>query len=792
MNMHSLAAASSSLEMLESRIAPAAVFVNARTAAYDDVDGDHVTVSFSKSILTDGAGGNVTSVVQVNAGGQLTTIDLTGVLASGTNITVTAKPGPTGGDGLANVGYIKASAAHGQALGVVKITGDLGEIAAGNDMDTTGVGLASLTVTSLGRFGQSTGAPGFNSTVFGKVGSVKVSGDDRAGSFNATSFGPITVGGSVAGIASTFQSDGDMGMVKIAGDLDGFLIAGGNLKGAIIGGLGNNIQAGGDLGIVKIGGDLLLARADGKFTGLIVGGSLQSFHAGKDLGFVTVTGGTTGNMGADHLGPVTVGGDFLGTITATSIKSLKIGGNFGAASAFGKVTSTGDIGPVLIGGDAVGGATAEAGKIDCGGNLASLTIRGSMIGGAGNFDTIPDPTHGVHEGQVFVVGKIGPVSISGDMRGGAGDASAEIRATAGIGSVYIGGSLVGAGLASGQIATAGKLGVVTIHGSLVGGTGSFSGRIGAGGDIAGVKIGGSFLGGPASTTAAVTQNGILVSGGGVLGPVIIGGDLRGGSLGNGDMSHDSTGYIQAATIKSVFIGGSIRAGFDGDSGSATLTKTGSIRADNDIGSITVLGSVLGSGSGDPSDVNFKPVVISARGKASLPATNDVAIGRITVGGSVQLANIAAGFDIGLAPKNADAQIGTVTVGGDWVSSNLLAGVQDAGDGYGNSSDAKMSGASVKDGADLGGRGAISKIASVIIKGNAIGTISATDFLTFGIEAQQLGSLRVGGATVALTAGAGNDLMGPGNTRGQAHPLGATFGTTIDDHYDFHAYEVPLT
>ena len=196
------------------------------------------------------------------------------------------------------------------------------------------------------------------------------------------------------------------------------------------------------------------------------------------------------------------------------------------------------------------------------------------------------------------------------------------------------GSLIGSGLASGQIATAGKLGVVTIHGDLVGGSGSYSGRIGAGGDIAGVKIGGSLLGGPSSSAAIVTQNGIIVSGGGVLSSVKIGGDLRGGNLSNGGMSHDAAGYIQAASIKSVFIGGSIRAGFDFDSGSATLTKTGSIRADNDIGSITVRGSLISTGSGNPSDANFRPVIISARGKASLPATNDVAIGRITIGGSV--------------------------------------------------------------------------------------------------------------------------------------------------------------
>ena len=125
----------------------------------------------------------------------------------------------------------------------MKIAGDLGKITAGNDMNTTGVGVASLTVISLGRFGTSTGAPDGNSKVYGKVGSVRVSGDDGTGVFHATSFGAITVGGSLTYGGASFQSDGDMGMVKIGGDLDSFLSVGGNLKGAIIGGRANNIAA---------------------------------------------------------------------------------------------------------------------------------------------------------------------------------------------------------------------------------------------------------------------------------------------------------------------------------------------------------------------------------------------------------------------------------------------------------------------------------------------------------------------------------------------------------------------
>jgi hypothetical protein len=41
-----------SIELLENRIAPAALFLNSKSASFSDSDGDLVTVSFSKPILT--------------------------------------------------------------------------------------------------------------------------------------------------------------------------------------------------------------------------------------------------------------------------------------------------------------------------------------------------------------------------------------------------------------------------------------------------------------------------------------------------------------------------------------------------------------------------------------------------------------------------------------------------------------------------------------------------------------------------------------------------------------------
>jgi hypothetical protein len=139
----------------------------------------------------------------------------------------------------------------------------------------------------------------------------------------------------------------------------------------------------------------------------------------------------------------------------------------------------------------------------------------------------------------------------------------------------------------------------------------------------------------------------------------------------------------------------------------------------------------------------------------------------------------------LTKKNADAQIGTVSVRGDWIASNLIAGVMANAGGFGNGDDTKILGA-VKDNPDLNGAGSVSKIASVIIKGHAIGTLDSADAAIFGIEAQQLGAIKLGGASVPLVTGAGND------TFPQRHPLGPTLGTVpAAGNFDFNAFEVPM-
>jgi hypothetical protein len=100
-----------SLEMLEARIAPAALV--GKVLTYTDVDGDKVTVTFSKGAP---AAGNFTFDAGTVDGAttahqQLELIDVHGDSTSpfnGTNITVAVKRA-VGGDGLAAIGRINAA-----------------------------------------------------------------------------------------------------------------------------------------------------------------------------------------------------------------------------------------------------------------------------------------------------------------------------------------------------------------------------------------------------------------------------------------------------------------------------------------------------------------------------------------------------------------------------------------------------------------------------------------------------------------------------------------------------------
>ena len=223
---------STSLEVLEARIAPAALHPGAqalssdlkisadgKTATFTDVDGD-----IAKFVTTAGSWTVPMFVLEPTGnfvvGSALKTLDLSGASDfAGANLTVTAKRDLFGGNGAVNFETLDAT---GLNLGKVTIKGALGSIVAGTG-DATVPAVKSLQVQSLGELGAvSVAMPGttFVSAINGNLGKLVVTSDVRAATVNVTgSVKSVTVGGSF--VAGKLAVGANLGPVSIRGDLVG-------------------------------------------------------------------------------------------------------------------------------------------------------------------------------------------------------------------------------------------------------------------------------------------------------------------------------------------------------------------------------------------------------------------------------------------------------------------------------------------------------------------------------------------------------------------------------------------
>ena len=556
----------------------------------------------------------------------------------------------------------------------------------------------------------------------------------------------------------------NLGSVIVKGDL-GRINAGSGVATVAINSL--SVNSLGRLGLDSQSG-LPISNLESDIVGKL--GSLTVAH--DDVGaYINVTG-------SNGIGPVNIGGSLIG----------------GATTDSGEIFSRGNIGAVKIGQDVVGGAGTSSGTITARGGLASATVSGSVIGGS-NEDS----------GQIYSVGNAGAVTIGHDVLGGMSNYSGCIIFQSAATSVTVGGSVIGGtGSKSGEVSSDGQMGPVksghdvvggsggssgyvysqgamtsvTISGSLIGGTGQNAGQVFSHGNMGPVTIGHNVQGGSAANTGFIESDGTLASatisgsliGGsghnsgeiysnGNMGAVKIGSNLTGGSITGTTPTLDSSGLIlgNAGNIASVAIGGSVISGTD-TSSAGVLTKNASIRAGQEIGSLTVGGSLIGNPDGG-TGAAASPVVISAVGQATPAAGKDVAIGNISIGGRVEDALILAGYGTTLAVSNADAQIGAVKVGGDWIASDLVAGAQNSdfptgalAPNFGNASDASIGG---------GIAGFISKIESITIGGQVFGTpasVSSTD--NFGFVAQGIGAVNIGGFAITI---AGHNPQAVGET-----------------------------
>ncbi|MEA2830143.1 MAG: hypothetical protein QOF22_891 [Bradyrhizobium sp.] len=514
-----------------------------------------------------------------------------------------------------------------------------------------------------------------------------------------------------------------------------------------------------DLGVISIDGDL--AKIDAGNSGA-AGPAVKKISAQSMGNFDTATGA------ADLIS------DFEGSLDALAIK-----GDFSSVF-FGATTGTFSVGPITIGG-AYKNSTILApqgiGDLKIGGNMEGGTL-GSSAGNIGNM-TIGGSVLAAGSGNTAFVnvqgtGNIGNITIGGDVNGGIGVAnSANFNTGGNMGNITVGGSIFGGLAQSGSFLSSGNIGIVKIAGDLKGGSANNSGAITAGGTIAGLTVGGSVIGGTPAFAGSSTISGAVTSGGN-MGSVTIGKSLVGGN----DVT---TGMIRSlGTMGAVKIGDSILAGSTtqtgfissvGDMGAVTIghdlvgtvsTDAGTVKSGGKIGGLTMKGSISSgkvlanltigaiSVKGSIVGTTTAHAQIFAGGNLSpANAAAALAMKSISVTGRVEFADVRAGYDNTGAAVNEDVQIGAVKVKGAWVASDLVAGVKANAGGFGDGDDAAI--------ANGGANATISKIASIVIGGEALGTpssINNTDH--FGFVSQQIGSFKVGGTVIPLIAGASND------------------------------------
>ncbi|WP_020471135.1 S53 family peptidase [Zavarzinella formosa] len=397
--------------------------------------------------------------------------------------------------------------------------------------------------------------------------------------------------------------------------------------------------------------------------------------SGIDLGTVTV-GGDLGKILAGDTTTKTAG------IGALSVASLgRIGTNSQAAGGNLSSAVTGALKTLTVKTDIATGASLNvSGATSADGYLTTLTVSGNL------------------NGSLTLSGKLGTANILGDLKG-------SVFTSDSVTTLHVAGSLNGQNN-FGSIQVLGNATTISIGGSIIGGSGvSFAGAIKVSGNLTTLTVGRDIIGGSATAASQNVSNSGSVAVGGHLGTVTVGGSLIAGS---------SNGYT-----------------------SDTLTGTGSIESNTDIGSLTIKGDVIGRSVG---------AVISAQ-KQLVPAgktlLTDLAIGTLSIWGNIENSYIKAGYDWNGIATNGSAQIGTVNLRGDWRQSSLLAGTDMTRQAIVNRANAN----------------ALSKVSLITIGGQMIGDTSAS--VSYGITAQSIVAMKIAGQSLGLLKGEHNDNLSIG-------------------------------
>ena len=488
-------------------------------------------------------------------------------------------------------------------------------------------------------------------------GSVIGDGDGSAAVTAGKGIGPVTVGaligGAGAGSAAITAQRGNLGAVIVTGD-----VVGGAGPGSAV------ISAFGDVETIVTYPPsppydpydpypgypepiTTYRRTGGRIASVQVGGSIRG-GSGDSSAAIQATG-------AGDIGPVRVAGDLTGGIAIDSAavtaevmvieregkRSKRFGGTIASVFVGGSVTGDGigsaavtagrSIGPVTVGA-LVGGAGPGSAAITAQfGNLGPVTVTGDVIGGSGSDSAMIQATGYVESHTTYppydpydpdppapitthrrTGGRIASVQVGGSIRGGSGERSAAVWAhgAGDIGPVRVAGDLTGGtGLASASIIAdeayaetpsgrtrffGGTIGNVRVVQSVTG-VGHFSAAVTAGRSIGPVKVG-ALIGGPGANSAAVSAGrkgiaSVQVTGykttDGSGNPVTVPGDIRGN--GNASAVISASGGIGAVTVAGDLVGGA------GDGSAGVISGGGR------IGAVTVAGDVIGgAGSGSAS------------------------------------------------------------------------------------------------------------------------------------------------------------------------------------------------
>jgi hypothetical protein len=703
------------------------------------------------------------------------------------------------GSVLGGAGDFSASITSERNMGKVEVGGDIrgGSISGTAVSDFSGRifsagGMGSVKLSGALRGGD--GIQSGNITSGGVLGNVTI----LQGIFGGTGFssgavgtggdiGKITVTGGITGgggqQSGSIVAQGDMKAVKIEGNVaggSGFLsgaigadrnIASVHIEGSILGGGGRSsgaVGSQGNVGAVTVTGDLKGGTFQGagaigcfgKLGPISIGGNLEGgtdinagvIAAGVSIAGVSIAGSMIGGdlegeqfsfrtaiIDSPKIGSVTIGADIVGGEQSSSaaiysqvLGNVKVGGDVkgGQGGDSGSIHAQRTMGDVNIGGSMIGGGGFFSGSIlleefsgkgspsdEFRGSIGDIKIGGSMQGGNNSFS-----------GSILSFGTIASISVTGDLKGGVSDNSGVVLADDNIGPVKIGGNLEGdvEGGNSGRIRTFGKLASVTIEGDLIGG-GGFYGDSTEGG-------------GPA-------VNGQIASAG-AMGTIIIKGSVKGGAGNNSAM-------INGGSIKSVLIEGDIDQAF-GRSGCSVIASQGNLTSLTVKGSVNVFDNSSQSnhivfGAADSiGSATFGALNGGTSGATGVQITAVNTIGKVTVENSAKFVKILAGYDTNIQPVKSDAKINKVIIGttgeGNIQGVDIVAGVlptfvPNMGGDFGTADDTPISPFSSD---------AVSRIGSVVIKGNVISTPQFFDH--YGIVAGKIDAVMINGVALKLTPG----------------------------------------